>query len=114
MRLPGELHDPLVDDCDALAEQLRRKLDLLHDLPGFELHFPQRGPPDQSCPFVKEAAPVFQTLRESVPIMWVSLDDLVAVLRRGRDQDERSQGRQEDHAPVPLLAISSAISTTTF
>lgn len=52
LSLPGELDDPLVDDRDPFAKQLRRNADLLDHLAGFEFHLAHDGPSFESGAFV--------------------------------------------------------------
>ena len=74
----------LIDDRDSFAEILGIQIDLLQYLSGFELLLAQPGAALEPRAFVQKSRAILQTFGESIGIVRVGVDYLIAIFRRLR------------------------------
>ena len=114
MGLPCELHNPVAEDRDPLAEIGGLQVDFFQDAPGSGIHFAQRGSAAESRSFIKKTCLEDQSLGKSLPVMGIGTDDLIRgylcpagfqplVARSLRPQNSGQSGKANDDRPARIL-----------
>src|SRR5262245_66539768 len=69
------MKDPVFHDSNTFAAAFLPEVSLLQNLSGLNVHFAQRRSPIQARALVKESVMVDQSLRVSILIVWVGMND---------------------------------------
>src|SRR5581483_6182594 len=114
LRPPGDFQQPVLPIDDSFAEILLANLVFFQNLAGFQPDLPNRGAPVQPRPFIEEAVQIKQPLRVGQRVVWVNMDNLIAVFgnaaglgsRSAAESRERGDRYQDSHNHCPAYRES--------